>query len=57
MSVIALNCPELRVDVVDINKERIEAWNSDDFSKLPIFEPGLEDIIKKCRGSKSFFLK
>ena len=55
MSVIAFNCPELRVDVVDINKERIEAWNSDDFSKLPIFEPGLEDIIKKCRGVNLFF--
>ncbi|MBO8221453.1 nucleotide sugar dehydrogenase [Prochlorococcus marinus] len=55
MSVIAFNCPELRVDVVDINKERIEAWNSEDFSKLPIFEPGLEDIIKKCRGVNLFF--
>ena len=37
MSVIASNCPELKVDVVDINIERIDAWNSDDFSKLPIF--------------------
>ena len=55
MSVIAFNCPELRVDVVDINKERIEAWNSEDFSKLPIFEPGLDDIIKKCRGVNLFF--
>ena len=55
MSVIAFNCPELRVDVVDINEERIKAWNSEDFSKLPIFEPGLEDIIKKCRGVNLFF--
>ncbi len=55
MSVIAFNCPELRVDVVDINKERIEAWNNEDFSKLPIFEPGLDDIIKKCRGVNLFF--
>ena len=55
MSVIAFNCPELRVDVVDINEERIDAWNSEDFSKLPIFEPGLEDIIKKCRGVNLFF--
>ena len=55
MSVIAFNCPELRVDVVDINEERIEAWNSEDFSKLPIFEPGLEDIIRKCRGVNLFF--
>ena len=55
MSVIAFNCPELKVDVVDINEERIEAWNSKDFSKLPIFEPGLEDIIRKCRGVNLFF--
>ena len=55
MSVIASNCPELNVDVVDINIERINAWNSDDFSKLPIFEPGLEEIVKKCRGKNLFF--
>ena len=55
MSVIALNCPDLIVDVVDINQQRIEAWNSNDFSKLPVFEPGLEDIVKKCRGKNLFF--
>ena len=55
MSVIASNCPELKVDVVDINKERIEGWNSNDFSKLPVFEPGLEEIVKKCRGKNLFF--
>ena len=55
MSVIASNCPELRVDVVDINKERIDAWNSDDYSKLPVFEPGLENIVKKCRDTNLFF--
>ena len=36
MSVIAFNCPELRVDVVDINEERINSWNSSDLTKLPI---------------------
>ena len=55
MSVIASNCPDLRINVVDIDKERIEAWNSIDLSKLPIFEPGLEKIIKKCRGINLFF--
>ncbi len=55
MSVIASNCPEYRVDVVDINKKRIEAWNSEDFSKLPVFEPGLEAILRKCRGKNLFF--
>ena len=55
MAVIASNCPELKVDVIDINEERIKAWNSDDFSNLPVFEPGLADIIKKQRGKNLFF--
>ncbi len=55
MSVIAYNCPEFIVNVVDINKQRINAWNSNDFSKLPIFEPGLEKIVKKCRDRNLFF--
>ena len=55
MAVIASNCPEYRFDVVDMNEERINAWNSDDLSKLPIFEPGLDKIIEKCRGVNLFF--
>ena len=55
MCVIASNCPQLRVDVVDINNERIEAWNNDDLSKLPVFEPGLDNIVRKCRGINLFF--
>ncbi len=55
MSVIASNCPEIRVDVVDINEERIKAWNSDELSKLPVFEPGLESLVEKCRGKNLFF--
>ena len=55
MSVIASNCPNLRVDVVDINKERIEAWNSDDLSQLPVFEPGLKEIVVQCRDKNLFF--
>ena len=55
MSVIALNCPEIVVNVVDINSERINNWNSDDFKNLPVFEPGLEEIVKKCRGKNLFF--
>ena len=55
MSVIAYNCPEITVNVVDINKERIKAWNSSDLSKLPVYEPGLDQIIKKCRGKNLFF--
>ncbi|XP_015748531.1 PREDICTED: UDP-glucose 6-dehydrogenase-like [Acropora digitifera] len=51
-SVIALKCPEINVTVVDLSKPRIDAWNSD---KLPIFEPGLDDVVKQCRGKNLFF--
>jgi UDPglucose 6-dehydrogenase len=42
-SVIAFRCPHIKVTVVDINQARIDAWNSE---SLPIFEPGLEEIVK-----------
>ena len=50
MSVIADKCPEIQVNVVDRDEERIDLWNSKDLSFLPIFEPGLEDLIKRRRG-------
>ncbi len=52
MAVIALKCPEYRIEVVDINEERIGQWNSDD---IPIYEPGLEEIVKQVRGKNLFF--
>jgi UDPglucose 6-dehydrogenase len=52
MAVIALKCPDIEVVVVDISKPRIEAWNSD---TLPIYEPGLDDVVKQCRGRNLFF--
>ncbi|MGD2084618.1 MAG: nucleotide sugar dehydrogenase [Candidatus Aminicenantes bacterium] len=52
MAVIALKCPEYRIEVVDINEERIQQWNSDD---IPIYEPGLEEIVKQVRGRNLFF--
>ena len=55
MSVIADKCPEIEVKVVDINKERITAWNDTDLNKLPIFEPGLDQIISRTRGRNLFF--
>lgn len=51
-SVIALKCPEIIVTVVDKCKERIAQWNSD---RLPIYEPGLDDVVAKCRGKNLFF--
>jgi len=52
MAMIAKFCPEHTVTVVDINKERIERWNSND---LPIFEPGLLEVVQKTRGKNLFF--
>ena len=49
MAVIADKCPHIKVNVVDINLERIQAWNSDDLNRLPVFEPGLDEIIKRTR--------
>lgn len=52
MAVIAKNCPQHRVVVVDINEARINAWNSDE---LPIYEPGLLDVVRCARGRNLFF--
>ena len=52
MAVIALMCPQYKVTVVDINPTRIAEWNSD---HLPIFEPGLDEIVKKTRDRNLFF--
>jgi len=51
-SVIALKCPHIKVTVVDINQSRIDQWNSDE---LPIYEPGLDEVVKTCRGRNLFF--
>jgi len=52
MAMIALKAPAIEVNVVDMNIARIAAWNSD---KLPIYEPGLEDVVKQRRGKNLFF--
>ena len=52
MSVIAKHCPEHRVVVVDINAARIAAWQSD---RLPIYEPGLEEVVRCGRDRNLFF--
>jgi UDPglucose 6-dehydrogenase len=52
MAMIASKCPDIRVDVVDLNEERIAAWNTDE---LPIYEPGLLEIVKSARGRNLFF--
>lgn len=52
MAVIADRSPDVKVTVVDINAARIAAWNSDD---LPIYEPGLADVVQRARGRNLFF--
>jgi UDPglucose 6-dehydrogenase len=52
MAVIARHCPEYKVTVVDIDRNRISAWNSSD---LPIYEPGLDEVVKPVRGKNLFF--
>ena len=55
MAIIADKCPHIQVNVVDIDHKKIESWNNADLSKLPVFEPGLEEVIKRCRGKNLKF--
>ena len=55
MAVIAKMCPEIRVTVVDINPDRIAKWNDEDLNKLPVYEPGLAEIVGETRGKNLFF--
>ena len=52
MAMIACKCPQHKVTVVDINAERIAQWNSD---RLPIYEPGLDEVVRTARGRNLFF--
>ena len=55
MAVIAQKCPDIRVTVVDMNSERIAAWNDIDVDNIPIYEPGLGRVVKEARGRNLFF--
>lgn len=55
MSVIAQKNPNINVTVVDLNTERIAAWNNEDLSQLPIYEPGLDAVVGEARGRNLFF--
>ena len=52
MAVIAARCPQSPITVVDLNEKRIAAWNSDE---LPIYEPGLEEVVARCRNRNLFY--
>lgn len=55
MSVLAQKNPHIKITVVDINKERIAAWNHTDLNGLPIYEPGLKEVVQEARGRNLFF--
>jgi UDPglucose 6-dehydrogenase len=55
MTVIADKCPNIRVEVVDLNQKRIADWNDADLNKLPIYEPGLDAVVGRARGRNLFF--
>jgi UDPglucose 6-dehydrogenase len=55
MAVIAVQCPEIKIYVVDHNKEKIKLWNHSNLGKLPVYEPGLKEIIAKTRNKNLFF--
>jgi UDPglucose 6-dehydrogenase len=55
MAVIAQQCPHIKVTVVDINADRIAAWNDPDLNNLPIYEPGLSKVVADARNRNLFF--
>ena len=55
MAVIAQKNPHIQITLVDLNQEKINLWNSKDYNELPVYEPGLADVIKEVRGRNLFF--
>jgi UDPglucose 6-dehydrogenase len=55
MAIIAQKCPHIQVTVVDINEDRIARWNDPNPNNIPIYEPGLSDIVAEARGRNLFF--
>lgn len=55
MAIIAKQCPEIKVTVVDLNAARIAAWNDVDMDNMPVYEPGLSDVVAEARGRNLFF--
>lgn len=55
MAVIAQKCPHIKVTVVDLNEERIAKWNDKDVNNIPVYEPGLSEVVGEARGRNLFF--
>lgn len=55
MAVIAQKCPHIQVTVVDLNEQRIALWNDPNVENIPIYEPGLSEVVAEARGRNLFF--
>ncbi|SFS97413.1 nucleotide sugar dehydrogenase [Sphingobacterium wenxiniae] len=55
MSVVAQQNPDIQITIVDVNAARIAAWNGEDLDQLPIYEPGLKEVVAEARGRNLFF--
>jgi UDPglucose 6-dehydrogenase len=55
MAIIAQKCPHIKVTVVDLNEKRINDWNHPDTNNIPIYEPGLSDVVEDARNKNLFF--
>ena len=55
MSIIAQKNPDIIVNVVDMNREKIALWNSENLEDLPVYEPGLSKVVGEARGKNLFF--
>jgi len=55
MAVVAKQCPHIKVTIVDLNEARIAAWNDADVNNIPVYEPGLSDVVAEARGRNLFF--
>lgn len=55
MAVIAKQCPDIKVTVVDLNEARIASWNDPDVGNIPVYEPGLDKVVAEARGRNLFF--
>lgn len=55
MAVIAKMCPHIKVTVVDLNEARIAAWNDENTENIPVYEPGLSEVVAEARGRNLFF--
>ena len=55
MAVVAKQCPHIKVTIVDLNEARIAAWNDPDVNNIPVYEPGLSEVVAEARGRNLFF--